>query len=73
MSKSAREIAAWAVSLYQKIISPLFPPVCRYRPTCSEYFKRAILKKGLLKGTGAGILRILRCNPFFRGGYDPVE
>ncbi len=73
MNRSPKEIAAWAVTVYQKVVSPLLPPVCRYSPTCSEYFRQALLKKGVLKGTAAGAIRILRCNPFFPGGYDPVE
>jgi hypothetical protein len=59
------------VTFYQRVISPLLPQSCRYEPTCSEYFKQSLLKKGLIRGTWAGTLRILRCNPFFRGGYDP--
>ena len=61
-----------AISFYQKAISPSLPHSCRYYPTCSEYTKQAILKYGPFKGLFKGILRILRCNPFFPGGYDPV-
>ncbi len=60
------------VRLYQKFISPLFPPSCRYYPTCSNYMLGALKKHGALKGSLMGIARILRCNPFVRGGYDPV-
>ncbi|MGA9517957.1 MAG: membrane protein insertion efficiency factor YidD [Trichococcus sp.] len=57
---------------YQKVISPLFPPSCRYYPTCSNYSVQAIQKHGAIKGSLMGIARILRCHPFVKGGYDPV-
>ena len=57
---------------YKRSISPLLPPACKYTPTCSEYAMEAIQKHGALKGTGLAIWRILRCNPFAKGGYDPV-
>jgi putative membrane protein insertion efficiency factor len=57
---------------YQRFISPLFPPSCRYYPTCSNYTLQAVKRFGGLKGTLMGIARILRCHPFVRGGYDPV-
>ncbi|AEV94962.1 membrane protein insertion efficiency factor YidD [Pediococcus claussenii] len=57
---------------YQRFISPLFPPSCRYYPTCSNYSLQAIQRFGIIKGTLMGSARILRCNPFVRGGYDPV-
>ncbi|MFZ2745147.1 membrane protein insertion efficiency factor YidD [Trichococcus shcherbakoviae] len=57
---------------YQKFISPLFPPSCRYYPTCSNYSVQAIQKHGAIKGSLMGIARILRCHPFVKGGYDPV-
>lgn len=57
---------------YQKVISPLFPPSCRYYPTCSNYSVQAIQKHGAIKGSLMGISRILRCHPFVKGGYDPV-
>lgn len=59
------------VRLYQKWISPLFPPSCRYRPTCSTYMIEAVEKHGI-KGVLMGIARILRCHPFVEGGEDPV-
>lgn len=60
------------VRFYQKGISPLKPPCCKYIPTCSQYAVEALERFGALKGTVLAIWRILRCNPFSRGGYDPV-
>lgn len=60
------------IRFYQNFISPMFPPSCRYTPTCSQYTYEAIEKYGVLKGLYLGIKRILRCNPFFPGGDDPV-
>ncbi|HAT82508.1 membrane protein insertion efficiency factor YidD [uncultured Eubacterium sp.] len=60
------------VRFYQICISPLFPSCCRYTPTCSVYFIQAVQKYGPWKGSWLGIRRILRCNPFHPGGYDPV-
>lgn len=57
---------------YQRFISPLFPPSCRYSPTCSAYMLKALQKHGAIKGTLMGLARILRCNPLVHGGYDPV-
>ena len=57
---------------YKRCISPLLPNACIYTPTCSEYAMEAIQKHGVLKGTGLAIWRLLRCNPFMKGGYDPV-
>jgi len=61
------------IVFYQKAISPYLPHSCRYYPTCSEYSKEAILKYGPFKGVIKSIWRILRCNPFSKGGYDPVR
>ena len=57
---------------YKRCISPLLPNACIYTPTCSEYAMEAIEKHGVFKGTGLAIWRVLRCNPFAKGGYDPV-
>jgi len=59
------------VRLYQAVISPLMPKVCRYYPSCSEYFILAVHKHGPLRGACKGVWRVCRCNPFSRGGYDP--
>ena len=61
------------VRMYQQALSPLVGRQCRFVPTCSEYFVQAVRKKGALRGAAAGLWRIVRCNPFSRGGYDPVE
>ena len=57
---------------YRREISPLRPPCCRFIPTCSEYALEAVEKYGALKGGWLAFRRILRCNPFHKGGYDPV-
>ena len=59
------------VRLYQISLSPLMPPVCRFYPSCSQYFILAVEKHGPLWGPCKGIWRICRCNPFSRGGFDP--
>ena len=60
------------IRFYRKYISPLSPPCCRFVPTCSQYALEAIEKYGALKGGWLAFRRILRCNPFHKGGYDPV-
>lgn len=61
-----------SIRFYQKKISPLFGPKCRYYPTCSQYAIQAVEIHGVLKGSVLAVLRLLRCNPLFPGGYDPV-
>ncbi|MEK7584411.1 MAG: membrane protein insertion efficiency factor YidD [Patescibacteria group bacterium] len=69
------------ITLYQRTLSPdtgafsvLFPyGCCRYYPTCSEYTKRAIVKHGVIRGFLRGAARLVRCNPFTKGGFDPVR
>ena len=60
------------IRFYSRCISPYFPARCRYRPTCSAYAYEAIQKYGAVKGSFLAAKRILRCNPFHKGGYDPV-
>jgi putative membrane protein insertion efficiency factor len=60
------------IKFYRMVISPLFPDSCRFYPSCSQYAIEAIGKFGAIKGMALAMYRILRCNPFCRGGYDPV-
>lgn len=60
------------VRWYQRYLSPLKPPVCRFHPSCSQYTLEAIERYGLIRGSFMGAARIMRCNPFHPGGYDPV-
>lgn len=71
MSAAARFLRA-LIRFYKRRISPGLPPSCRFLPTCSEYAYEAIEKHGALKGGLMAAWRILRCNPFCKGGYDPV-
>lgn len=64
--------ALWLIEAYQKFISPALPPSCRFYPTCSAYGHEAIARYGILKGGRLAVWRVLRCNPFSKGGYDPV-
>ena len=68
-----RGLFIFLIKGYQKIISPLLPPSCRFYPSCSEYGIEAIKKYGVFKGGIMTAWRILRCNPFSKGGYDPVR
>jgi putative membrane protein insertion efficiency factor len=67
-----KHVMIWLIGLYRKYISPLKPPCCRFTPTCSAYAIEAFQKRGFFAGLILTIWRILRCNPFGRGGYDPV-
>jgi putative membrane protein insertion efficiency factor len=69
----AARIAAAPIRLYQRVISPALPRRCKYEPTCSAYAVQAIRELGPLKGIVVAAWRLLRCNPFSRGGYDPVS
>jgi uncharacterized protein len=60
------------LKIYKRCISPLLPRACRFEPTCSIYMYQAIKRKGILKGLALGAKRLLRCNPFCAGGFDPV-
>ncbi|HEY0460558.1 MAG TPA: membrane protein insertion efficiency factor YidD [Pyrinomonadaceae bacterium] len=61
------------LQLYKTLVSPFLPPACRFHPTCSVYMMEAVEKYGSVKGTWMGVKRILRCQPFCKGGYDPVK
>lgn len=62
----------WLIKGYKILISPLFPAVCRFQPTCSGYAIEAIERFGAIRGSWLAVRRILRCHPFHPGGYDPV-
>jgi putative membrane protein insertion efficiency factor len=68
-----KSAATAILQLYKGLVSPLFPPACRYVPTCSEYAAEAVARHGFWHGTALAVWRVLRCNPFARGGYDPVQ
>ncbi len=65
------------IKLYQKWISPYLSQIlnihCKFEPTCSEYSKQAIERYGVIRGTWKGLKRFIRCNPFSKGGYDPLK
>ncbi|HEV2148796.1 MAG TPA: membrane protein insertion efficiency factor YidD [Longimicrobiaceae bacterium] len=61
-----------AIRFYQKGISPLTPPSCRFHPSCSQYGLEAVQRYGAAKGSWLTVRRLLRCHPFCKGGYDPV-
>ena len=61
------------IGVYKAVLSPFLPPACRFEPTCSEYAAAAVEKYGAVKGTWLGIRRILRCQPFCKGGHDPLK
>ena len=67
-----KKIVLALIRFYQLAISPYRPACCRYYPTCSAYAMEAISKFGVIRGGLISFRRILRCNPFFKGGYDPV-
>ena len=67
-----KHVMIWLIRLYQKFISPIKPPSCRFTPTCSAYAVEAFQKRGFFVGFALTVWRILRCNPFSKGGYDPV-
>jgi putative membrane protein insertion efficiency factor len=68
-----RKIVGDAIRAYQRFVSPFLPPSCRFSPSCSRYTLLAVQKHGVVKGGIMGAWRILRCNPFSKGGFDPVK
>lgn len=60
------------IRLWSRVISPALPPRCRYYPTCSRYAEEAIREHGPIRGAGMAAWRVVRCNPFSDGGFDPV-
>ncbi len=67
-----KPLALWMLRSYKRWISPVFPPSCRYVPSCSEYAMEAVDRYGTVRGGAMAAWRILRCNPFAAGGLDPV-
>jgi hypothetical protein len=72
MRNIAQLVVLQLLRAYKWAISPMFPPACRYVPTCSEYAMEAVERYGALRGGWMALMRVLRCHPFVRGGYDPV-
>ena len=72
MSALARRVAVAPVLAYQRVVSPLLPRRCKYEPTCSAYAVQAVRELGVVRGTILAAWRVLRCNPWSHGGYDPV-
>jgi len=72
MSVMMRRLVVLPVRFYQYCISPLFPPACRYVPTCSAYTAEAVMRHGVMRGLWLAARRILRCHPWCAGGHDPV-
>ncbi|MBE7022529.1 MAG: membrane protein insertion efficiency factor YidD [Ruminococcaceae bacterium] len=68
-----KKLLVLLLQLYQRYISPLKKPSCRFYPTCSQYAIDAITKKGALRGSYLAVRRLCKCHPFHEGGYDPVE
>ncbi|RMF18704.1 MAG: membrane protein insertion efficiency factor YidD [Candidatus Dadabacteria bacterium] len=65
-------VTQWLIRGYQQWLSPLFPPTCRYTPTCSQYAMEAISRYGLVQGGWLALRRLMRCHPFGGWGVDPV-
>ena len=70
---AARRLVVAPILLYQRVVSPALPRRCKYEPTCSLYAVRAIEEYGILRGLVLAGWRVLRCNPWSHGGYDPVS
>jgi putative membrane protein insertion efficiency factor len=69
----AAELVLLPVKFYRRVLSPMKrTPSCRYLPTCSEYAIEAVQTRGVIVGTGLAVWRVLRCNPLFHAGHDPV-
>ncbi len=68
-----KKVLIYFINKYQKHISPMLGNNCKFYPTCSEYTKQAIEKYGAFKGVFYGVKRIIKCNPFSKGGYDPLK
>jgi len=73
MAASIRRMVSLPIVAYQRFISPAIPRRCKYEPTCSAYAAQSIAEYGILRGLVLGGWRLLRCNPFSHGGFDPVS
>lgn len=73
MKRAARRLTVAPLVVYERLISPGLPPHCKYEPSCSRYAKQAILEYGILRGLVLAVWRLLRCNPWSHGGFDPVD
>jgi putative membrane protein insertion efficiency factor len=71
--RATRAVVLAPVVAYQRLISPALPRRCKYEPTCSRYAVQAVREYGILRGLVLALWRLLRCNPWSHGGYDPVE
>jgi putative membrane protein insertion efficiency factor len=73
LTRMARSVVIAPIAVYRRVLSPALPRRCKYEPTCSHYAVDAIKEYGILRGLVLGVWRLLRCNPWSYGGYDPVE
>lgn len=73
ITRALRAVVVAPVMGYQRLISPALPRRCKYEPTCSRYAVQAVREYGILRGLVLALWRLLRCNPWSHGGYDPVE
>ncbi|HWR72856.1 MAG TPA: membrane protein insertion efficiency factor YidD [Nitrospirota bacterium] len=68
-----KNIFLFLIRFYRRFVSPLFPPSCRFVPTCSEYAMEAFQRKSVLRALWLTVVRVMKCNPWHPGGYDPVK
>lgn len=68
-----KNIFLFLIRFYRRIVSPLFPPSCRFVPTCSEYAMEAFRRKSVPRALWMTVIRVMKCNPWHPGGYDPVK
>jgi putative membrane protein insertion efficiency factor len=73
LTRVAHALVVAPIAVYSRVISPLLPRRCKYEPTCSRYAVQALGEYGILRGLALAVWRLLRCNPWSHGGYDPVE
>ncbi len=68
-----KETGISLIKAYRRFVSPMLPPTCRFTPSCSLYTLQAVERYGLIRGSLMGARRVLRCHPFSKGGFDPVQ